>query len=88
MIYMMSSMNLSQTSKLPTDPLSDVLGVLGARVIRRTRLEAAGRSALIFPAIDRLKFVAMRRGSAWMLLHGSAPQLLCEGDVCLLGRAA
>lgn len=84
----MSSMNLSQTSKLPPDPLSDVLGVLGARVTRRTRMEAAGRWALAFPAIDRLKFVAMLRGVAWVLLPGSAPRLLREGDVCLLGRTA
>ncbi|HET7155413.1 MAG TPA: AraC family transcriptional regulator [Hyphomicrobiaceae bacterium] len=81
-------MNLSRTSKLPPDPLSDVLGVLGARVTRLTRMEAAGRWALAFPEIDRLKFVAMLRGNAWMLLPGSPPQLLREGDVCLLGRTA
>jgi AraC-like DNA-binding protein len=79
-------MDLSQSSK--HDPLSDVLGVLGARVTRRTRMEAAGRWALAFPAIDRLKFVAILRGSGWMLLPGRTPQLLHEGDVCLLGRAA
>lgn len=51
-------------------------------------MEAAGRWALAFPAIDRLKFVAMLCGSGWMLLPGSAPQFLREGDVCLLGRTA
>lgn len=55
---------------------------------RRTRLEAAGRWALEFPAIDRLKFVALLRGSQWMLLPGCAPQLLNEGDICLIGRTA
>lgn len=86
MIYAPSSMDLSRSSKAPLDPLSDILAVLGARVTRRTRLEAAGRWALAFPAIDRLKFVALLRGSHWMLLPGHAPQRLDEGDVCLLGR--
>ncbi len=51
-------------------------------------MEAAGRWALAFPAIDRLKFVALLRGRQWMLLPGCAPQLMNEGDVCLLGRTA
>lgn len=51
-------------------------------------MEAAGQWALAFPAIDRLKFVALLRGSQWMLLPGRPPQLLNEGDVCLIGRTA
>ncbi|GGB64148.1 AraC family transcriptional regulator [Tistrella bauzanensis] len=81
-------MTLSQSSKIPRDPLSDVLDVLGARVTRRTRIAAAGRWALAFPAIDRLKFVALLRGSHWMLVPGLPPQRLSEGDVCLIGRTA
>ncbi len=81
-------MDLSRSSKAVTDPLSDVLNVLGARVTRRTRLEAAGRWALAFPALDRLKFVALLRGTSWILLPGRSPQLMCAGDVCLLGRTA
>lgn len=88
MLYAMSSMYLSRSSKSAIDPLSDVLGVLGARVTRRTRLEAAGRWAFAFPLVDRLKFVALLRGSQWMLLPGCPPQLMNEGDVCLLGRTA
>ncbi len=79
-------MNLSQSSKTMTDPLSDVLNVLGARVTRRTRLEASGQWALNFPALDRLKFVAVLRGSGWILLPGRPPQFLTAGDVYLLGR--
>ncbi len=88
MSYASSSMNLSQSSKTPLDPLSDVLRVLGARVTRRTRMEAAGRWALAFPAIDRLKFVALLRGDQWISLPGRAPERMGEGDVCLLGRTA
>ena len=79
-------MDLSRSSKTVVDPLSDVLKVLGARVTRPTRLEAAGSWALTFPALDRLKFVALRRGTGWMMLPGCAPQLMSEGDICLLGR--
>lgn len=79
---------MSQSSKIALDPLTDVLDVLGASVTRRTRIEAGGRWALKFPAIDRLKFVAVLRGSQWMLIPGQEPQLLNEGDVCLLGRTA
>lgn len=81
-------MELSRSSKAGSDPLSDVLTVLGARVTRRTRLEAAGQWALAFPAIDRLKFVALLRGTGWILLPGRSPQIMCAGDVCLLGRTA
>lgn len=81
-------MSLSQSSKSSTDPLSDVLDVLGARVTRRTRMEASGRWAFAFPAVDRLKFVALLRGRHWMLVPGYAPQRMEEGDVCLLGRTA
>lgn len=88
MIYVLKSMKLSHSSISLADPLSDVLGALGARVTRRTRIEAAGRWALAFPAIDRLKFVAILRGSAWMMLRNSEPHLLSEGDVCVLGRSA
>ena len=86
MVYASTSMDLSQSSKSSVDPLSDVLGVLGARVTRRTRMEAAGRWAFAFPAIDRLKFVAMLRGNQWILIPGCPPQAMNEGDVCLLGR--
>lgn len=82
------SMDLSRSSKAVTDPLSDVLNVLGARVTRRTRLEAAERWALAFPALDRLKFVALLRGTAWITRPARAPQLMSAGDVCLLGRTA
>lgn len=88
MIYLSKSMDLSQSSKSTRDPLTDVLDVLGARVTRQTRMEAAGRWALAFPAIDRLKFMAMIRGTGWILLPGQAPQSLTEGDVCVLGRTA
>jgi AraC-like DNA-binding protein len=70
------------------DPLSNVLNVLGTKVTRRTRFEAAGQWALTFPALDRLKFVAVLRGTSWMMLPARTPQLMSAGDVCLLGHTA
>ncbi len=81
------SLKLSQASSSALDPLSDVLEVLGARVTRRTRLEAEGDWALSFPAIERLKFVAMLRGGCWMQLPGRAPHRMDAGDICLIGAA-
>jgi AraC-like DNA-binding protein len=71
-----------------TDPLSNVLTVLGANVTRRTRLEAAGQWALAFPVLNRLKFVAVLRGAAWLMLPGRDPQVVRAGDICLIGRTA
>ena len=81
-------MVLSQSSKHPADPLSDVLAALDARATRRTRLEAAGDWALAFPALDRLKLVAVVRGSCWLMPAGRDPQPMAAGDVCVIGRTA
>ncbi len=80
-------MVLSQSSHI-ADPLSDVLTVLAAKATRRTRLEAAGDWSLEFPALERLKFVAVLRGACWLLLPGAAAQRLETGDCCLIGRTA
>lgn len=81
-----TSRKVSQSSSSGLDPLSNILEVLGARVTRLTRMEAAGDWALSFPGMDRLKFVALMRGRAWMLLPGRAPQEMQAGDICLIGR--
>lgn len=71
-----------------TDPLYDVLTVLGAEVSRLSRFEAAGDWALAFPARDRLKFVAWVRGTGWLSAPGCQPQPMSAGDVCLIGRTS
>ena len=81
-------MVLSQSSISSVDPLSDVLTAVGAKVTRRTRLEASGQWALSFPSLDRLKFVALLKGSAWLIVPTLDPQRLSAGDVCLIGRTA
>lgn len=81
-------MNLSQASKHRLDPLSDVLAVLNARATRTSRLEASGEWALAFPERDRLKFVAVVKGTCWIARPGQAAERLVAGDVCLIGRTA
>ncbi len=79
---------MSPSSGNAGDPLSDVLAVLGARSVRRTRLEAAGDWALTFPARPRLKFVAVLRGACWILVAGQPPLALGVGDTFMLGDTA
>ena len=79
-------MVLSRSSWTAADPLSDVLEVLGPRISRLTRLEAANAWALDFPALDRLKFVALLKGRSWLILPKHPPWLMGAGDVCLIGR--
>jgi AraC-like DNA-binding protein len=86
MCYARSAMKLSRSSEVGADPLSDILSALGARSTRRAWLEAAGDWALAFPALDRLKFVAVLRGACWFLPAGRSPHYLSAGDVVLIGR--
>jgi AraC-like DNA-binding protein len=88
MFYARTAMYLSQASKTAADPLSDVLAALGARSVRRTRLEAAGDWAMTFPARARLKFVAVLRGECWILLPDQQPLRLTAGDTFLIGNTA
>jgi AraC-like DNA-binding protein len=70
------------------DPLSDVLTVLDARATRSTRFEGTGDWALAFPALERLKFVAVLRGAGWIVLPNATPQRIAAGDCCLIGRTS
>lgn len=51
-------------------------------------MEAGGTWAFAFPAVDRLKFVAVLKGEQWMLTPNEPPCLMKTGDVCLLGRTS
>lgn len=81
-------MKSSRSAKLSRDPLSNVLSALGARSVRGTRLEASGDWALSFQGRGRLKFVAIVRGQCWLLLPGTAPEALKEGDIFLLSNTS
>ena len=81
-------MSLSRSSKPALDPLSDVLAVLDAQATRPKRLTAAGDWALAFPMRDRLKFVAIVKGTCWIKTPSRGCHRLSAGDVCLIGCTA
>jgi AraC-like DNA-binding protein len=66
------------------DPLSDIFSLLALESARCTRLEAGGRWALSFPQRQRLKFVAVLEGAAWIALPDGQRQRLAAGDTFLL----
>lgn len=69
-----------------SDTLSAILAVLNISSTRRTMLEASGTWALAYPALDRIKFVAVLRGSCWLVAGNQSPRQLGTGDVALIGR--
>lgn len=71
--------------KSPSDPLSDVLSLLGAKAACTVRLEAGGQWAMRFAPTD-LKFNAVRRGVCWLLAEGQSPRRLTAGS-CFVARA-
>lgn len=79
-------MVFSRSSKPADEPLWEVIKAMGAGSARRTRLEAAGHWGLSFPAVDRIKFVAVLRGRCCMVLPRGEVHDLEQGDVCLIGR--
>jgi AraC-like DNA-binding protein len=75
----------SSPSSIPvSDPLSNVLGLLNLSHVRCTRLEAGNAWSLSLPSRERLKFVAVLRGTAWILVPDRDPCLLGTGDTLLL----
>jgi len=66
------------------DPLSDIFSLNALASVRCTRLEADGSWALWFPQRERLKFVAILRGAAWIVIPDRPPLRLEAGDTLLL----
>jgi len=84
MVYAAQAMFSSLSSKPASDPLSNVLALLDLSSVRCTRLEAGGEWSLSLPVRERLKFVAVLRGAAWIVLPDSVPRQLAAGDTFLL----
>lgn len=74
----------SPSSHSTSDPLSNVLSLLDLSSVRCTRLEAVAAWSLSFPVRERLKFVAVLRGTGWIVLPDREPCLLETGDTFLL----
>lgn len=88
MAYVRSAMNLSSSSKITFDPLSSILSVLEVKAADLSLLKAGGDWALHFPAVTRLKFVALLEGECVFQTAGATPQHLRSGDIVLIGEAA
>jgi AraC-like DNA-binding protein len=67
------------------DPLTDILTLASARCVEVGVLIAGGSWALRFPPPNRIKFVAVVRGSCWLSLEGQVvPRRIQAGDVFVL----
>lgn len=67
-----------------TDPLTDVLSLLGARSTLSSTFAAGGSWRVAFEPPDGLKFNAVRRGTAVLTVEGEAPVTVRAGDSYLL----
>jgi AraC-like DNA-binding protein len=75
---------------MASDPLSDILDLLGARCMLSGALSADGRWVRHFPRPNVIKVMAMVEGSCWLTMEDiAAPLRLEPGDVVLVnGRHA
>jgi AraC-like DNA-binding protein len=69
----------------PSDPISDIIGLLRPRAIGRC-VHAAGPWALRFEPFPHVRFGIVVRGECWLELEGTDAVLLREGDFFLLGN--
>lgn len=66
-----------------TDPLSDVLRLVGAQSVMAGGLAAGGAWAIHFPAGGTINFWGVMRGGCWLLHDGAPPRRVEAGDVFL-----
>lgn len=66
------------------DPFSDILRLIDARALLTGGFSAGGPWAIRFPAREKVKFLAVVKGSCWVKLDGEEPARLDTGDVALL----
>ena len=70
------------------DPLADVLTLASARCVRIGTLKAGGTWALKFPPPQKIKLIAVVKGSCWLALDSErAPLRLQTGDVFMVPAA-
>ena len=83
----MASANSSQSSGLPSDPLSDVLALLRPRGTMSGAIDKAGDWAIRFGPHDGIKFQAVITGGYWLRIDGvDEPVRINAGDCYLLPR--
>jgi AraC-like DNA-binding protein len=71
--------------KMKADPLTDILTLANARCVITRSFAAGGSWAIRFPALDRIKFVAIVKGGCWLDVEGVVTRFRLEmGDVFML----
>lgn len=63
------------------DLLSETLALLDARCVVSGGFRAGGDWGISFPAPGRIKFSAVMQGECWLVVDGSSPLRLADGDV-------
>ncbi|WP_414451926.1 AraC family transcriptional regulator [Burkholderia sp. 22PA0099] len=80
-----SAIYLRDSTRMSTDPFSDILKFTSAESIVTGGFTAGGPWALRFPAPDKIKFFAVVKGCCWVRIDGEpAPVRFDTGDVGLL----
>ena len=76
---------LRDDSGVQGDPLTDVVTLTSARCVNVGVLVAGGAWALRFPPPDKIKFVAVLKGSCWLTFEDEATPLRVKtGNVFVL----
>jgi Cupin len=74
---------------MSTEPLSDMLQVLGAKSVLTGALIAGGAWSICLPPPERIKFRGVVKGSCWLRMGDDATVIqLQTGDVLLILRSA
>jgi len=79
-----SSEYLRHHSGMKGDPLTDILTLTSARCVEVGILVAGGSWALQFPPPQKIKFVAVVKGTCWVTVKDIAPLHVKTGDVFVL----
>jgi AraC-like DNA-binding protein len=70
---------------MKADPLTDILTLANARCVITRSFAAGGSWAIRFPALSRIKFVAIVKGGCWLDVEDTVARLRLEtGDVFML----
>ncbi|MFI1393186.1 AraC family transcriptional regulator [Streptomyces griseoaurantiacus] len=74
----------SSSASTPSDPVADRIGLLRPRTEAHPGLHAAAPWAVQFDAFEFVKIGCAVRGACWLVVEGSQPLYLQEGDFYLL----
>lgn len=80
---------MRDNTKMPSDPLSDVLDLADARCVHSGTFLAGGSWTRKFERSDAIKFLAVVRGGCWLTTEGSPVEATRfeAGDVVITNRA-